>query len=193
MEGRFMKRFLLTALISSLCLTVSPANAEARYQAAPPTASSQEVPPLVERFPGVNPNKYRVPVYKGRFARDIADKHHGYRTRLRQALKGGEVNFGGHYILMMPGCGTACLNPMVLDVKTGKIYDVALAPFTGIMSQGDNPVWSDMDFHYSPDSTLLYFSGAMGEDGDSGSFALAFKNGVFQVVGYSKVVKYNQE
>ncbi len=188
-----MKKSLLTALLAGLYLLPFSAQVQAgQYQAAPPAGAKVKVAPLIERFPSVNTQAYRVPVYRGPIAKDISDPRHGFRTYLRRALKGC-VNFGGHYVLAMPGCGTACLSPILVDVKTGRIYDLDIAPMTGFFSKGSEGIWSDMDFHYTKDSTLLYFAGALGENGWTGSFLLNFKNGKFHIVQYSDVVQYNQD
>lgn len=191
-----MKKNLLAAVLLaglfSLPFAAQAAQAQAeQYQAAPLSASPKKVPPLTERFPSVNTKVYQVPVYRGWVAKDISNPRHGFRTHLRRALKGG-VNFGGHYVLTTPGCGTSCLNPILVDVKTGKVYDLDIAPFTGFIDPGGSAVFSDMDIHYTKDSTLLYFSGTLGEYG-TGSFLLNFKDGKFHILGYSKVVQYNDE
>ena len=186
-----MRKSLLSILLGSLCLLPFSMQVHAeQYQAAPLSASPKKVPPLTERFPSVNPKAYQVPVYHGPFAKDISDRHHSFRTYLRRALKGGQVNFGGHYILAMPGCGTSCLSPILVDVKTGRVYDLDIAPFTGFMDSGEEMVFSDMDIQYAEDSTLLYFAGSMGEYG-TGSFLLDFKNGRFSILKYSNTVQYN--
>ena len=185
-----MKKSLLSTLLAGLCLLPFSIQAQAeQYQAAPVSASPKKAPPLTERFPSVNPKVYQVPVYRGPVAKDISDRHHSFRTYLRRALKGG-VNFGGHYVLAMPGCGTSCLNPILVDVKTGRIYDLDIAPFTGFLGSGEKAVFSDMDIQYAKDSTLLYFSGSLGEYG-TGSFLLNFKKGRFHILKYSNVVQYN--
>ena len=188
-----MKSLIAAKMIAAACLlAVCAASGAASYQAAPYAPGQKNVPALEERFPKVNPEAYRVPVYKGQPARDISDPRHGFRTYLRRALKAG-ANFGGHYVLAMPGCGTACLNPIVVDVKTGKVYDVDVAPFTMFMGgPPDSPAPSDMEIRFSKESTLLLFAGSLGEYG-TGSFALNFKDGRFHIVGYSKTVKYSVE
>ena len=185
-----MRRFLLTAaaLCAGAFALASPAQAEA-YKAAPYSKAAKAAP-LMERFPSVDQASYRVPVYQGKPAADISDKRHGFRTYLRRALKGGP-NFGGHYILALPGCGTSCLSPVLVDVKTGRVYDVDIAPFTGFMDPGGQPVFANMDIKYSKDSTLLAFAGSMGEYG-TGSFLLNWKGGKFRVIAYSKTVSYEE-
>lgn len=188
-----MKKSLLAALLAGLCILPFSTQVQAeQYKAALPSASQKKAVPLVERFPTINPKAYQVPVYRGRIAKDISDRHHSFRTYLRRALKGG-VNFGGHYVLTMPGCGTSCLNPIVVDVKTGRIYDLDIAPMSGFFSGGSEGAWSDMDIHYTQDSTLLYFAGSLGDGYGTGSFLLNFKGGKFHIISYSNIVQYNLE
>ena len=46
-----------------------------------------------------------------------------YRTRIREGLRGG-ANLAGHYALIGWGCGTECVNYVVGDVRTGRMFDV---------------------------------------------------------------------
>ena len=46
-----------------------------------------------------------------------------YRTRLREGYSADTANFAGHYTFVYWGCGSPCLSSMVIDRKTGKIYD----------------------------------------------------------------------
>gem|GEM_PF-5436932 len=43
-----------------------------------------------------------------------------YRTRLREAAKGG-ANFAGHYAIGVWGCGSPCLMAGMIDLKTGDV------------------------------------------------------------------------
>lgn len=43
-------------------------------------------------------------------------------TRIKEGCKDG-INFAGHYTLIYWGCGTACQYGVIVDRKTGIIYD----------------------------------------------------------------------
>ncbi len=43
-----------------------------------------------------------------------------YRTRLREAVKGG-ANFAGHYAIGVWGCGSPCLMAGMVDLRTGNV------------------------------------------------------------------------
>jgi len=45
-----------------------------------------------------------------------------FRTRIKTALKEEGINFGGHYCLVIWGCGSPCQMSVLVDVLTGKIY-----------------------------------------------------------------------
>jgi len=45
-----------------------------------------------------------------------------FRTRLNEAAKSGSVNFAGHYILTVWGCGTGCLDGGIVDAKSGDVF-----------------------------------------------------------------------
>lgn len=46
-----------------------------------------------------------------------------YRTRLKQGYSADTANFAGHYSLVFWGCGSGCKLAVIIDRKTGKIYD----------------------------------------------------------------------
>lgn len=49
-----------------------------------------------------------------------------FRTRITEAYKNSEVNFGGHYVTSIFGCGASCIMGFMVDVRDGKIYDLPL-------------------------------------------------------------------
>jgi hypothetical protein len=46
-----------------------------------------------------------------------------FRTRLRDGYAADTTNFAGHYTFVIWGCGTECQMSMIIDRRTGKIYD----------------------------------------------------------------------
>jgi hypothetical protein len=46
-----------------------------------------------------------------------------FRTRLREGYSADTANFGGHYTFVYWGCGSACQSSLLIDRKTGKIYE----------------------------------------------------------------------
>jgi hypothetical protein len=59
---------------------------------------------------------------------------HKYRTIIRDSIKSG-ANFAGHYALARWGCGMGCLQFVIVDLKTGIVFD---------------PPFDEVDFHYGP-------------------------------------------
>ncbi|HEY1211289.1 MAG TPA: hypothetical protein VGE85_18130 [Terracidiphilus sp.] len=52
----------------------------------------------------------------------ITPHEHAFRTMIRtQALNG--PNFAGHYTVAKWGCGSPCLSFVIIDAKSGAIYD----------------------------------------------------------------------
>ena len=49
-----------------------------------------------------------------------------FKTRISEAYKAKDVNFAGHYITSVFGCGASCLTGFMVDVRDGKIYDLPL-------------------------------------------------------------------
>jgi hypothetical protein len=59
----------------------------------------------------------------------LATKHQKlYRTRIREAAK-QSPNFGGHYVIESWGCGTGCIDFVVVDRVSGRVFD---PPFTDV-------------------------------------------------------------
>jgi hypothetical protein len=48
---------------------------------------------------------------------------YSYRTRLREGYKADTANFAGHYTFVYFGCGSPCQGSLLIDRRTGKIYD----------------------------------------------------------------------
>ncbi len=46
-----------------------------------------------------------------------------FRTRLKEGYSSDSANFAGHYSFVYWGCGSPCQSSLVIDRKTGKIYD----------------------------------------------------------------------
>jgi hypothetical protein len=72
--------------------------------------------------------QYAVPVFRGRPAQPDFKSFEGsyeYRTRLREGVREG-VNFAGHYAIVAFGCGGDCLLGFLVDVRSGKIFDLPL-------------------------------------------------------------------
>ncbi|MGY0038062.1 hypothetical protein [Pedobacter sp. NJ-S-72] len=49
-----------------------------------------------------------------------------FRTRITDGYNGQEVDFAGHYIGIVFGCGGGCILGFMVDVRDGKIYDLPL-------------------------------------------------------------------
>ena len=67
---------------------------------------------------------YNVKVYQGKLKEPNFDSNKEAKkfiTRIKEECKNG-INFGGHYTLIIIGCGTACQLGILVDRKTGIIY-----------------------------------------------------------------------
>lgn len=68
---------------------------------------------------------YEVPVYEGALAEPDFSSNPSvkdFSDRIKEGCEEG-INFAGHYTLIYWGCGTACQSGVIVDRKTGKIYD----------------------------------------------------------------------
>jgi hypothetical protein len=78
-----------------------------------------------------------------------------FRTAIRNALRNG-ANFAGHYAIATWGCGTACQDWAIVDVKTGRVHsEPTLRPIDVIHGVG---------LVFQRDSNLLAILGAPHED-----------------------------
>jgi hypothetical protein len=68
---------------------------------------------------------FETPVHQGKLADpDFATNPDAkmFITRITDGCDEG-INFAGHYTLVYWGCGTSCQSGVIVDRKTGKIYD----------------------------------------------------------------------
>jgi len=63
-----------------------------------------------------------------------------FRTRIRDAYKADTVNFAGHYTFAWWGCGSPCQSGVIIDRRTGQIYDAPSAA---------------LGYDFRPDSRML--------------------------------------
>jgi hypothetical protein len=120
---------------------------------------SQEGPPR-PRF-----SDYAVKtVYHGRPARPIITKEfRTFRTMIRRGAR-SPVQFAGHYTVAGWGCGTDCNGFVVVDSKTGKVYEglgVAGLPPSWLEDYGEEAM-ERMEFY--PDSRLMKINACPAEE-----------------------------
>ena len=96
---------------------------------AAPNACDGKKLPRFEEYPAAT-------TYKGRAHLPIlaTPLDHKYRTTIRIAAAKG-VNFSGHFAIVTWGCGTGCKGFVIVDLKTGTVYD---------------PPFDEIGFHYGP-------------------------------------------
>lgn len=92
-----------------------------------------------------------------------------YKTQLRRWNR-EKVNFAGHYILATWGCGTECIQFMLIDAKTGKIYHPdSLSVIAGYNLQdefyeADSILGGSGFLYFRKESELLILVGAPNEE-----------------------------
>jgi hypothetical protein len=115
-----------------------------------------------------NPPKfadYPVKVHTGKFARPRINTAY-LRDRpesFEHAVENDKINAGGRYIVVQLPCGTTCVQPMLLDVSSGRI--------SGVFSISG---WREYRDDFEPiesraDSRLIVFHGARNEAGINGN------------------------
>jgi hypothetical protein len=49
-----------------------------------------------------------------------------YRTAIKRQYTAGKIDFGGHFVIVLWGCGTGCSDGAMVDTKTGIIYSIPI-------------------------------------------------------------------
>ncbi len=157
----FVRVLALLAVGGGILMGLASPVSAAR-DADPHTIVRADMPADAPRF-----KDYAVPVYTGKPAQPTvrADKRSGlFRTELREAAAKG-VNFAGQYRLTSWGCGTACFQWAIIDVKSGQVFHPANLASTeheyveeSLYEGGIHAV------HIRPDSRLLVVVGGINED-----------------------------
>jgi hypothetical protein len=87
-----------------------------------------------------------------------------FRTMIRRGAK-NHVEFAGHYTVPVWGCGTECVEFVIVDSTAGKVYDVPFSavnlPMDWLEGHGGYDAYKKMEFY--PDSRLLRFDGCPNE------------------------------
>lgn len=100
--------------------------------------------------------KPATPVFSTPFQRE-------YRTMIRDAVSKGP-NFAAHYTIATAGCGGGCILGALVDLQSGKTYDL---PFKTLTASSAAPVENDPEpLTFRKSSRLLIASGCLNEDSD---------------------------
>lgn len=102
-----------------------------------------------------------------------------FRTRLRQARKGG-VNFAGHFIFAFWGCGTSCLQGAIINTKTGVVYFPKELGGMSFGFLGEN----DMPLQYQKDSKLFILNGTAGNAEENGKYYFVWQGTKFKKIKF---------
>jgi hypothetical protein len=121
--------------------------------------------------------------FSGRNAKPILDKDAKvFRTRIGIAAK-QKPNFAGEFIVGSWGCGSECLSGVVINARTGRVYQIPFTVCCWSYEDASEPV----DFRNN--SRLIVFSGTRDERPTNTRDDLhyyEFKNGRFR---YLKTLK----
>ena len=100
-----------------------------------------------------------------------------YRTRLRLGAR-GKVNFAGHYVLVIWGCGASCRMGAAIDAVSGRVHWLPGTVCCWDTAIEEDPSLGDsIVFH--ADSNLLILSGLINERGVNGVHYFKFEAGHF--------------
>ncbi len=114
--------------------------------------------------------------YSGQVAKPIlrTKMDREYRTRLNLGAQ-QPVNFAGHYVLTVWGCGAGCLMGAILDARNGTVNWL---PFTVCCGRDDDAE----PIEFRPDSTLLVIRGMRNEQGANGTFYYRYEQDSLKLI-----------
>ncbi len=118
-------------------------------------------------------------IYRGRPALPVLSNkgQRLFRTRIRQGAK-MPVEFAGYYTVPNWGCGTSCDSFVIVDSRSGKVYDPPFSVVGGLSSswleQHVDQSPERVEFH--PNSRLLKINGCP-EDRNCGFYDYVMKDG----------------
>jgi len=128
-----------------------------------PAVGFQSAPPLVKNAPSFE--AFPVPrseVFKGTPAspRFKTPGQRNYRTMIRLTAEKGP-NFAGHFAVGEWGCGTACVQMAIVDVRSGDVYEGPFGPlpFGGHIYLGTGSEEDHVGVFYRQNSNLFIAAG----------------------------------
>lgn len=155
-----LSRYFSLVSLLAFCLSGLPASAENALDHH--TISRADIPTDAPRF-----EDFRITVFKGTPARPDVSTHRRsrlFRTELREAASLG-ANFAGHYRLTSWGCGTACFQWAVIDLKSGQVFHPKnLASTDHVSVQEDLFEGGIQAVHVRADSRLLVVMGEINQN-----------------------------
>lgn len=90
-----------------------------------------------------------------------------YRTRITQGYHEGKIDFAGHYITVIWGCGSGCIAGAMVDTRDGRVYDLPSGEDRAYVAlcRDDESTYGfeDERMMYRPDSRLFVTSTCMDE------------------------------
>lgn len=91
--------------------------------------NAQEKTDLIKFKPGISFSNFKVTVEKVKVKPDLKSHQLGrkFRTVIKTECENIESLFAGHYTLATWGCGSPCQMSVLIDRRTGKIYDAPTA------------------------------------------------------------------
>jgi hypothetical protein len=169
----------LTALWFWICLFIQP---RTEGQAKPVLRFTDY--PATELFDG-KPKKIVWPADL-----DVNDPHNEKLISAVKLTLPRNSNFAGHYAIVEYSCGSSCHSMVVIDMKTGEVFDNV--PFSALdvnLDSRDGPVYKGLAF--KKQSRLLVASGCFDFDQpeskhECGTKYFEFKSAQFVVLEFSR-------
>ncbi|OXA85326.1 hypothetical protein B0A66_19670 [Flavobacterium hercynium] len=81
-----------------------------------------------------------------------------FKTRIIEAYKSDKIDFAGHYIGVLFGCGAGCVSGFMIDVRDGKIYSAPLGE--------QNSCFFNQNYAVCEDNSRLFVSAICKENED---------------------------
>lgn len=96
-----------------------------------PTANNKQrnISPLVKFKPEVSFNEYKVGVQTIKAELNFSPLYKSFKTVISNAYKKNDCLFAGHYSFIWWRCGMPCQCGVMVDRRTGRIYDIPVASY----------------------------------------------------------------
>jgi hypothetical protein len=112
--------------------------------------------------------------------------HHRFRTMIREGAAKGP-NFAGRFTIAEWGCGSACIDAVVIDARTGRVQDMPFAHlgYAYSLRYADGTNERDDSFKplaFSPKSRLLIVRGCLELDKNCGAYYYEWTGSAFKLL-----------
>jgi hypothetical protein len=90
-----------------------------------------------------------------------------FKTTITQSYKTAKIDFASYYTTIIWGCGTGCINGVMVDVRDGKVYDLHISPSNAYSGCFANATNDDKEDRYEINKNSSLFITSICEESDA--------------------------